>query len=301
MRQRFAAVRSWSSGFVALVAYACSSGGVAPPRTATPPSPRDSASTAASHEWLVRRDTGRWRYRVQTDARVTLTADTSAPTAPIRSIAIYTITVDRTPDGLRITGTVDSTALSAGGRVPQRTADPTKATFGARLDSVAGLSALTMDSAHVPSCVGGLDPVVADVRSLFFTIPARVHSGATWQDSTTIITCRGSVPVASTVRRSYTAGDTTSWNGRHALRVNIRSESTLEGSGVTSAAGDSIRVRGSGTSSGLLLIDPGTAMPLTTTLTGRASVTVTSRQTSLPFDQKVTEGVTLLDGPPARP
>ena len=88
MRQRFAAVRNWSSGLVALVAYACSSGGVAPPRTATPPSPRDSASTAASHEWLVRRDTGRWRYRVQTDARVTLTADTTAPTAPIRSIAI---------------------------------------------------------------------------------------------------------------------------------------------------------------------------------------------------------------------
>lgn len=230
-----------------------------------------------------------------------MSGDTSTSAAPLRNVTVYHVTIDTAAGGFRIAGAVDSTALTAGGNVPARTADTSKSTFSAHLDTLGDLTALTATGGAPASCSAGLDPVVAGAQVLFVTLPARLEPGMSWQDSTTTVTCRGSVPVTSVLRRTYTVADSTSLDGQPAVRVDIATASTLAGAGLASAAGDSISVRGSGTATGALVIDAETAMPLSGTISGHSMITVTSRHTTLPFDQRTTSTITLLGYQPGTP
>lgn len=295
-RERLASAACGSLGIIA----ACSSGGVVPARTPVAPVVRASAARPTVRASMVHHRAGSWRYRVQTDAIVTLTGDTTAPAAPLRRVAIYHVSLDTAAGGFRITGQVDSTLLTVGGKVPARPTDTLKPAFSAHLDST-GLTDLSGTAGAPGPCRGGLDPAVASVQGLFIALPSRLTPGASWQDSTSTVTCRGSIPVTSTVHRTYTVVDSASWNGHATIRLNVATTSTLTGSGLASDAGDSISVHGTGTSSGSLMMDPETAMPLSTTVTGQSAVSVINRRTTLAFDQRVTETITLLDYPPAAP
>lgn len=283
----------------ALMCVACSTA----PNVAKPPAPvpvaakHDSAVRVAARHWALQRGTGSWRYRIESNATVVLAGDTTAPSAPIHSSAIYSIGVDTVGGsaGFRITGRVDSLVLAAGGRVPSRPADSTAAEFTAQLDSTSGLTNVTMSGTERSMCTGGINPVVAGGLALFVSAPASVQQGTIWHDSTSTTTCRGNVAVVSTLQRTFELVDTATWNGQVVLRVNVTARSAIAGEGLASAAGDSISVTGTGTSSGTLLIDPTSLMLVSSTMTGATAVTVHSRQTTLPFRQQVTETVTLLE------
>ena len=227
---------------------------------------------------------------------VVLASDSTSPAAPIHSVAIYSLSVDSADaSGYRIAGRVDSSVLSAGGRVPARPVDSTAPEFSAQIDSLSGLTNVAMNGGDRPTCAGGVTPFVAGGLTLFVTVPSRLQEGAVWHDSTTTTTCRGNVAVVSKLNRAFQFSDTTTWNGESVLRVKVTATSTIEGQGLASAAGDSIWVSGTGTSSGTLLLDPTSMMPVSSTMTGTSDVTVRSRQTTLPFKQQVADTVTMLD------
>jgi len=275
-----------------------------PPNVARPPAPppapvkRDSVAPPPVREWAVHRATGTWRFKVESNATVVLASDSTSPAAPIHSLAIYSLSVDSADaSGYRIAGRVDSAILSTGGRVPARPVDSAAPEFSAQIDSLSGLTNVAMDGGDRPSCAGGVTPAVAAGLTLFLTAPSRLQQGAVWHDSTTTTTCRGSVAVVSKLNRAFQFSDTTRWNGESVLRVNVTATSTIEGQGLASAAGDSIWVSGTGTSSGTLLLDPTSMMPVSSTMTGNSDVTVRSRQTTLPFKQQVVDTATMLDHP----
>ncbi|MGH7647182.1 MAG: hypothetical protein ACREND_03620 [Gemmatimonadaceae bacterium] len=290
-------------GFVgapaALMCIACSTApNVAKPSAPAPVAAKhDSTVRPAAREWTLRRGTGSWRYRIESNATVVLASDSTQPSAPIRSTAIYSLGVDTIGGGagFRITGRVDSMTLSAGGRVPSRPPDSTASEFSAQLDTVSGLTDVAMGGAERAACAGGVDPFVAAGLALFVSAPPNVQQGAVWRDSTATTTCRGNVAVVSKLQRTFELVDTAAWNGQSVLRVNVTATSAIAGEGLASAAGDSISVSGTGTSKGTLLIDPASLMPVSSTTTGTSAVTVHSRQTTLPFKQQVTETVTLLE------
>jgi len=227
---------------------------------------------------------------------VVLASDSTSPAAPIHSMAIYSLSIDSAgASGYRIAGRVDSAILSTGGRVPARPVDSTAAEFSAHVDSLSGLTSVAMKGGDRPTCAGGITPFVAAGLTLFVTVPSRLQQGAVWHDSTTTTTCRGTVAVVSKLNRAFQFSDTTTWNGQSVLRVNVTATSTIEGLGLASAAGDSIWVSGTGTSSGTLLLDPTSMMPVSSIMTGTSDVTVRSRQTTLPFKQQVADTVTMLD------
>lgn len=289
----------WVGAAVAMTCIACST----TPNVAKPPAPvptpakRDSsAARPPAREWTIRRGTGTWRYKLQGYATVLLSSDSSSPAAPIRSTAVYSLSIDSSAGGgYRITGSVDSSTLTAGGRVPARPVDSIASTFSAAIDSASGLTNVTMSGGERATCAGGVTPFVAAGLTLFVSTPARVQHGAVWHDSTSTTTCRGTVAVVSTLDRTFQLDDTTTWNGQSVLRVNVTATSTLDGQGVASAAGDSIWVNGTGTSSGMLLLDPMTMMPVWSTMTGTAAITVRTRETTLPFTQHVADTTTMLD------
>ena len=283
----------------ALMCVACSTA----PHVAKPPAPapvaakHDSTVRAPARHWALQRGTGSWRYRIESNATVVLAGDSTAPSAPIHSSGIYSLGVDTVgvSGGFRITGRVDSLVLAAGGRVPSRPADSTASEFTAQIDSTSGLTNVTMSGAERSMCDGGVNPVVAAGLALFVSAPTNVQQGTVWHDSTSMTTCRGNVAVVSKLQRTFELVDTTTRNGQSVLRVNVTATSAIAGQGLASAAGDSISVTGTGMSSGTLLIDPTSLMPVSSTTTGTTAVTVRSRQTTLPFKQEVTETVTLLE------
>jgi len=282
----------------ALLCIACST----PPNVAKPAAPpptpvkRDSVAPPPAREWAVHRATGTWRFKVESNATVVLASDSTSPAAPIHSMAIYSLSIDSAgASGYRIAGRVDSAILSTGGRVPARPVDSTAAEFSAHVDSLSGLTSVAMKGGDRPTCAGGITPFVAAGLTLFVTVPSRLQQGAVWHDSTTTTTCRGTVAVVSKLNRAFQFSDTTTWNGQSVLRVNVTATSTIEGLGLASAAGDSIWVSGTGTSSGTLLLDPTSMMPVSSMMTGTSDVTVRSRQTTLPFKQQVADTVTMLD------
>jgi len=282
----------------ALFCIACST----PPNVARPPAPppapvkRDSVAPPPVRAWAVHRATGTWRFKVESNAMVVLASDSTSPAAPIHSVAIYSLSVDSADaSGYRIAGRVDSAILSTGGRVPARPVDSTAPEFSAQIDSLSGLTNVAMNGGDRPTCAGGVTPFVAGGLTLFVTVPSRLQQGAVWHDSTTTTTCRGNVAVVSKLNRAFQFSDTTTWNGESVLRVKVTATSTIEGQGLASAAGDSIWVSGTGTSSGTLLLDPTSMMPVSSTMTGNSDVTVRSRQTTLPFKQQVADTATMLD------
>lgn len=284
---------------VALTCIACStSPNVTKPSAPAPVAAKhDSTVRAAAREWKLQRGTGSWRYRIEANATVELAGDSGQTSAPIHSTAIYSLAVDTAGGsaGFRITGRVDSMALSAGGRVPRRPADSTASEFTAQLGSTSGLTDVAMGGGERAACAGGVDPFVAAGLALFVAAPANVQQGAVWHDSTSTTTCRGNVAVVSKLQRTFELADTAMWNGQSVLRVNVTATSAIAGQGLASAAGDSISVSGTGTSSGTLLIDPTSLMPVSSTTKSESAVTVHSRQTTLPFKQQVTETATLLE------
>ncbi len=266
-----------------------------PPVSAPAPARRDS-TVPPPREWTVRRATGMWRYKVESNATVVLASDSTSPTAPIHSMAIYSLVIDSANgSSYHIAGRVDSSTLSAGGRVPARPADSTNSAFTAQIDSASGLTNLAMSGGERPTCAGGVTPFVAAGLTLFVSVPSRLQQGAVWHDSTSTTTCRGAVAVVSKLARTFQLADTTTWNGQSVLRVNVTATSTIDGQGLASAAGDSIWVSGTGTSSGTLLLDPASMMPVSSTMMGNSAVTVRSRQTTLPFKQQVADTATMLD------
>jgi hypothetical protein len=283
----------------ALACVACSTvPNVAKPSAPTPVAAKhDSTVQAAVRHWVLHRGTGSWRYRIESNATVVLAGDSTTPSAPIHSTAIYTLGVDTTgvDGGFRITGRVDSLVLAAGGRVPSRPADSTASEFSAQIDSTSGLTNVTMSGAERSMCSGGVNPFAAAGLALFMSAPTNVQQGTVWHDSTSMTSCRGNVAVVSKLQRTFELVDTATWNGQPVLRLNVTAASTIAGQGLASAAGDSISVTGAGTSSGTLLVDPTSLMPVSATTIGTTAVTVHSRQTTLPFKQQVTETVTLLD------
>ncbi|HKV50921.1 MAG TPA: hypothetical protein VJO52_06935 [Gemmatimonadaceae bacterium] len=283
----------------ALICVGCSTA----PNVAKPAAPvpvagkHDSTVRVVARHWALHRSPGSWRYRIESNATVVLAGDSTAPSAPIHSTAIYSLGVDTAgaSGGFHITGRVDSLVLAAGGRVPSRPVDSTASEFTAQIDSTSGLTDVTMGGAERSMCAGGVNPVVVAGLALFVSAPANVEQGSVWHDSTSMTTCRGNVAVVSKLQRTFELVDTVTWNGQSVLRVNVTAASAIAGEGLASAAGDSISVTGTGTSSGTLLMDPTSLMPVSSTTTGTTAVTVHSRQTTLPFKQQVTETVTLLE------
>lgn len=286
----FVATGAW------LVPLACAS--TAPPTAVHPAAaPTPAAAVATPSGVVVRVEPGARRYEVRTSATVVLQSDTGVgASAPLRSVAVYSFVIDSTPDGLHVSGQLDSIAMSTGGRVRNTPSAPwSPVPFTARLLPRGTLTDLA-SSVHGDSlCAAALDPRIAQVASLFPMLPDTVRPGATWQDSVSVTTCRGSVPVqTSTVRRYEVDAPAGSPYG-HAIPLHVTATSRMAGQAMS--GGDTISVAGDGTSTTETLIDSATGALVRSVSQSSATVTVRSRHAQYPFRQEAADTIELLPIP----
>ncbi|MBX6331997.1 MAG: hypothetical protein IRY91_09125 [Gemmatimonadaceae bacterium] len=268
----------------------CSSGTT--PHTPAPPAPmRDSAAVSTPESWTPRLAPGSWHYHVVTEASVALTTDSSTTRVPVRTSTFYTIRLESDSAGLALRGSVDSATVSADKTIPEQP-DTTQrtSTFTAHIGADGAVTDL--QGSDSTQCVQGLDPRVAAVRALLIHTPATLTPNATWSDSTSVVTCRGTTPIRTTTTYTYEVKGLTSWQGTPALEIARTGTITLA-SEAGLATASAITITGTGNSTTTLLVDPATAMILHATGESHASLTVATARSKLPFRQDVTETITL--------
>jgi hypothetical protein len=107
-----------------------------------------------------------------------------------------------------------------------------------------------------------------------------------------MVTCRGEVPLTSSLVREYRVAGPTTWSEVPALQIERRTTTSLQGTG--SQGGQTISVSGTGSSVTTLYIDRATAVLLGASGESHSTLTVTTRRTSLPFRQDTRDQITLL-------
>ena len=160
---------------------------------------------------------------------------------------------------LSVTGTIDSLSVARGARIT--TADstpPLPIPLRGTVDRRGGVIHLG-DSTGAPDslCATAFDPLVAATRDLFVRLPERLTSGASWQDTTRTTSCRGRIPITTTTVATYNVLGEQAVGGRALLAITRATTISLAGGG--EQYGRSAAVQGSGTGTGTLLFDPGTA------------------------------------------
>jgi hypothetical protein len=271
-------------------ALACTS--MARPAAPEPsPAPSPATTPAEPTRWSPRYTAGTWRYELRTDAIIALTADTAARRVPVQSVALYTITLQPAGPQLALSGAVDSMAVVAEGRAAEPQAGrTTRPHFTGVISAQGALTSLQATPAG--SCPGGLDPVVANAGELVVSLPATLSAGSVWRDTATMVTCRGQVPLTTTLVREYRVVGPTTWSEAPALQIERRTTTSLEGTG--SQGGQTISVSGNGSSTATLYVDRTTAVLLGASGESHSTLTVTTPRASLPFRQDTRDSITLL-------
>lgn len=278
-------VRSASSAALVLAGVlAC-----VPPRPApvpgTPSAPDVTTPRRSADRWSLEREAGVARYEIRSSATIALAGDT-LPADSLVTTMIVSLALADSADVLAVTGTIDSIGIERGSRVIAGDTMPVLPVgLRAVLDRQGGVLALSppslpddsssvvavadstvVDSAGASACGTTLDPLVAMTRDLFVRLPARLTTGMAWQDTTQTTSCRGRIPITTTTISSYTVRGE---GPGERIAIDRQVDVTVAGNGVQH--GRSAAVQGSGSGTGVLLIDPATAA----LVEGRSESTIT--------------------------
>ncbi len=305
----------------ALLATACTTTSTPPPATPAPV-PRTSDSGAvhapppAVARWTPKHEPGSWRYELHSTGTVSLAGDTTADSLPVARTIIYSVSI--TPpaptngphSAFQLSGSVDSVAVTIPERIPTPTAGSnSKPHFQGDLATDGHLIALS-SNATTP-CQNAVDPLSAAAASLFVTLPQGIAPNQRWADTVSTITCRGRMPLETTVIRQYTAITDTVWQGRAALRlarhdsltIRNRPDSSVDSvvapnsTAIDSASRDSTETMdatGSGHADFTLYVDPRSGVLLHAAGASDTQILVMTSGSRFPFREEAHQTITLL-------
>lgn len=239
------------------IILACSSPGPPPTRPGAPPAP-EATPARSTGRWSLQRAPGAMRYEIRSMAMVELAGD-SMPGDSLGAAIVVSLSVADSGDLLAVAGTIDSLRLARGARITTSDSAPAlPIRLHAVLDRQGGVLELGSFASPVDSlCAATGDALIALTRDLFVSLPPRLTNGTTWQDTTQATSCRGRIPITTTTVTMYTVRGEHASGGRALLAIDRSTTLSLAGSG--KQYGRSATVQGTGTGTGMMLIDPATA------------------------------------------
>ena len=298
-----------SCALIGALATACTT--TAPPPAAPVPVPtrKDSAAAqppAAAARWAPRRTAGSWQYELRSSGTVSLAGDTTADSLPLGRTVLYTVSIE--PAGpsnggspaFRLTGSVDSVAVAIPERIPTPTAGSnSKPRFQGAMAVNGHLTALASDA--TTPCQNATDPLTAAATSLFVALPEKISPNESWTDTVSTVTCRGRMPLVTTVTRQYTAITDTLWQGRtvlllarhDSLAIQSRTDSATDTT-ATADTTDTMAATGSGHGDFTLYVDPLSGVLLEARGTSHTEILVTTPNSRFPFREDARQTITLL-------
>jgi hypothetical protein len=237
---------------------------------------------------------------------VSLAGDTTADSLPLGRLVLYTVSIE--PSGasngrapaFEVTGSVDSVAVTIPERIPTPTAGSnSKPHFRGALAADGHVTALASDA--MTPCQNATDPLSAAATSFFVALPVGISPNERWSDTVTTATCRGRMPLVTTVTRQYEAIGDTVWQGREALLL-TRRDSLVIRNRADSAADNSIAADtseemdavGGGRGDFVLYLDPRSGTLLEATGTSHTEILVTKSNSRFPFREEARQTITLL-------
>jgi len=302
-----------------LTAAACTTTSTPPATPAPAPGPEDSAAarTVSPHaaRWTPRRAAGSWRYEFQSTGSVSLTGDTTANSLPLGRTVIYTLAIepatalDASTLAFQLSGSVDSVAVT----IPERIPTPTAGTnsnprFQGTMTASGHLASLT-SNATTP-CTDATDPLSAAVTGLLVAFPDGISPTQSWTDTVVTVTCRGRLPLVTTVTRHYTAITDTVWRGEAAVLLTRHDSSTIQSrpdsaaqtamiAGVSSPtqardSAEAMTASGTGYGDFEILVDPHSGVLLEARGTSHTNILVTTANSRFPFQESASQTITLL-------
>ena len=245
-----------------------------PPRSAPtpgPPSlPDERVPRRAAERWSLEQEPGVARYEIRNSAAIALAGDTIPADSLVISMVVSLALAD-SAGVLAVAGTIDSLGIERGSRVIAGDTMPAlPIALRAVVDRQGGILELSapplpddsatafpardsaaVDPAEAPACATALDPLVAMTRDVFVRLPGRLTTGTTWQDTTQTTSCRGRIPITTTTTSTYTVRGE---GPGQRIAIDRQLDISVAGTGVQH--GRSATVQGSGTGTGVLLVDP---------------------------------------------
>ena len=243
-----------ASAIVLSFTLACAS---APPSGGPPDVPvvrRDTAARAPAQPGVtpamaipLNYSTGTFAYDLHQTTMVTVGTDSLGGLQDtLLTTGSLTYSVQRLNDTLRIIGVVDSLAISSArdSTGPRRLLTPV--TVALEPDTAAPTMVAPDSTAMPSSCDSMEDAARAIARDILIRIPANAHPHQRWTDSTSVVVCRGGIPMTAVTVSTFEIqpvqprGDS--------LIVQIIRRSTLSLSGTGTQGVRRISVAGTGTS-----------------------------------------------------
>lgn len=281
-----------------------------PPAAPTPvPTPKDSALApppTAAARWTPRRTAGSWHYELRSNGTVSLTGDTTADSLPLTRTVLYTVSVEPMSasnggsSAFRLTGSVDSVAVTIPERIPSSTAGSnSRPRFQGAMAANGHVTALASDA--TTACQDAIDPLSAAATSLFIALPEKISPNESWTDTVSTVTCRGRIALITTATRQYKAITDTLWRGRAALLLtrhdSLAIRSRADSSADTTIAADTtdtMAATGSGHGDFTLYVDPTSGVLFEATGTSHTEILVTTLESRFPFREDAHQTITLL-------
>jgi hypothetical protein len=263
-----------------------------PAVTPPPPAPAPNVSAPAAHPFAYA--PGIYRYEVRTDAVISAEGQPRVDSVSTRAVITYRIT--RSDSGMiAVAGTVDTFTVTSS----HATAVPPVMNVPFRIDAFPDgriRDSVLVDSAAV--CSSPVSPIVTAGREVLTALPLPLAPAAEWTDSTTTITCRGSVPLIARSGRQSRASWAlvpAEWSRQsNDVAFEVARTTTTAISGQGHVAGRAVDLSGQGQGSSLLYVDPEAGILLGGTGNGSTKIVVDAGSQRQEFTQIVHQQLRLL-------
>lgn len=251
------------------------------PRATPTPSPikARAALTPVPLSWHPSRRASSLRYMLRDSSVLSISSDTTTKQIPFITTASLQLVISTAGDSFTFSGRADSVLLLS---ELQKTAVADTALHIIGIVSRRG--AITqIQSTSNSHCKIGLEPLAARISELLVKLPESISINSRWTDSSTTVICQGKTPLQQIAVRSYHLSADTTWGGHPALR--IESSTVLTISALESDSINHVSATGSGSTTGILLLDPSTGALLESSSRGNVSLTISTGRGMFPFQQ----------------
>ncbi|HET7583991.1 MAG TPA: hypothetical protein VFK13_03740 [Gemmatimonadaceae bacterium] len=257
---------------LASVLAACStpSGQLPPPQRPVPRPSTPAPSRTVAH-WQPLLVPGYTSYDIATstliqegDSTAALMTDSSTTRVAV------TLTLQPTAGGLAAVVTLDSATLQWGDSTAVLPANVQHSSNSVFLTNTGAQQA---GQALAPVACDSAAPISVPVQQLVVALPDTVQVGSSWEDTTSMTTCRAALPISVAARHSYHVVRSDPSIAGTALVIQ-RSSELRYSAGDSSGGGYALLLTGTGHGSGTLLVDAehGALIAATDTLTATFSV-----------------------------
>lgn len=256
-----------------------------PERDASPQPAETPALSASKTSWSFRPDPTFRSYTSISHTSLEATSDSGIIRDTVSTKVRFTAAINTTEIPAAIAGTVEELSIDGGSRIGSSDTGlislplPFKGTVN---QGVVFVETNAQSAAGVP-CQNPASSIITSIQNLVFLRPSELSKGKTWSDSTSTIACHGSLPVqVSTVHTYRVIGEVSSLE-KQVVLIERTDRISVNGDGAQGQ--HRIFIKGFGSGSGKLHLDPVTGSTMASENESRSSITVRSSGQDLQFVQ----------------